>query len=715
MDDVYIHQIIDGMGENLDNLSWNAAPSLSRINLNLFGSLLPSEEANKLEVWGTLEHTYPRVFLNEDESAEYIRKLEESQTRCDSLVALLPDNSAAAAAAASHKQKPTYREYIATLPAPRLWPASPKRKPADPTKLAAAQARLQSQRKQNQKSAAEKTAAALLVKNKAKTAPFPRKITQIKLNIPPNVALKGTNASKTTMTGKGTNATKGTSTSKKTTTTAIKRVSKIEKLRPKPLNVANTVSTAVQKTGCLFSLGGKCIPILVPKTAEKDEKKASNGGVDSIDAKTPKIIEMLTEMLTRHKDVVLVEPLSQNEDIAFTPGLDTCVIEQKKKASSAAVPAPSAVKKKASKRKEKEEVKGHSDVENKLQDTNNTHIADEFASPAKRLKILHPQDTVAAAAAAAAPVPPALSELSSALNALAAPFAGLNTLIDTLGASGTATIYTKGASSPSHEAGCTAKEKLLQARATAQRMSRLAAEKRSTAENGKDTHVSLMFEMHGAVALFEAAIFMEIESIVIKNKAAAGGNNGNTTTTTITTAPLTTTAPADSDIPAATSTAAASASVYDQAAAAFETCAAHSTAAVGPELTVSGIQTFTQCAAACARLRAHVIKMKSQAGAIGSTSGGGTDSWKGQKYTRQASNYSSAVDATTIFLAAFYNIEQSATKVDLLEQLAMKENNLAASRAVVAMRLMAGEIFNSRQPARLWALVDACKTSIMKI
>lgn len=284
------------MGERLHRLL-NTFPS----GLDLFGSLLPREEgATNRKAYSTLVIAYPQVFL-EEKSAEYLRKLETSQKHCDELVSLLPDSSAAAA-----PSKP-YREYIASLPAPRHRPPTPKRKQADPTKLAAAQARVLAQHHHHQQQhtvATEKAAALLATKNKTNSSPLPPNKQQNKTKITltpkdkvkavPSLALKATKA--TTMTK--------TKVVKKTQ--PPKRVSKIEKLRPKPLTVAEATPTAaLQKKECpnpqpLSGKHGNTTSLVVPRTAEKkDEKKAPTAdevevGISNKDPKTPTIKEMCT-------------------------------------------------------------------------------------------------------------------------------------------------------------------------------------------------------------------------------------------------------------------------------------------------------------------------------------------------------------------------------------------------------------------------------------
>jgi hypothetical protein len=391
-------------------------------------------------------------------------------------------------------------------------------------------------------------------------------------------------------------------------------------------------------------------------------------------------------MLTRHKDVVLVEPFNHNEDLAFTTNLDCFSLQstRKKKQMPPVPAAPVAAVRKPLKRKAVEDVKkSHLNVENKPQATNTTQAV-ALESPSKRLKATT-TDTQAPAPQAPPPQAPAPIEISASLDALAAPIADLHTLLNSLEA---ASI------SSTTEEKDSAKTKLLQARATAQRLSRLAAEKRNSTKDGHETHVSSMFEMHGGIALLEAAITMEVEYIRNKTNTPAGSSTADT------------------------ATAIAAASVYDQAAAVLETCAARSTTAHGPELTVSIIQTFTQRAAALARLRGHILKLQYQASSrcAGVGGGAGRDSWKGQKFTSKAMETTTAtIDNSTVFLEAFQTIQLTTNKLDVIQQLADNEGNEAAVRAVAALRFMAGEVFMSSQPVKLWALIDACKASIMKI
>ncbi len=295
-----VTQIIEGMGEEHLNTLFATHPSI-QINLNLFGSLLSGEEATQRLICGTLESSYPQVFL-EEESAEYLSRFQDSQITCDALVARLPDSHASGAAS---KQKPSsYRAYLASLPAPKPRAPPPKKisKPADPIKLAAAQARvLAQQHEMRQKAAAEKAAAAaaLLAKAKTKKAPIPPKpIQKKKANTAPDAAVdpetKETKAK--TLATKIDKAPAGVL---KKNPAAKKRVSKLEKLRPKPLTVAPPTGAAskVQKPPS-DPLPSKPLVVSVPKTVEKKEEKTTFKGAVVKAPKTPTINEMCKSLLT---------------------------------------------------------------------------------------------------------------------------------------------------------------------------------------------------------------------------------------------------------------------------------------------------------------------------------------------------------------------------------------------------------------------------------
>jgi hypothetical protein len=302
--DLNIKQIMEGRGEHLRN------PPPTSNQINLFGSLfLNEEEVTTRHVWGTLESAYPQAFIENEENDEYIRNLEKAHIRCDALIALLPDSSAAA------PPKQTYREYIASLPAPRPRLPSPKRKPADPTKLAAAQARVVAQHQQRKAvamAAAAAAAAAVVAKKKNKQASSITTTTKKKAKVAPTIALKATKATTATKVTKTTTAAPKKKKTTTLTTTAMataKRVSKIEKLRPKPLTVATStippLRAAASKTEHLpppsslppssLPAAGKSKFVVVPRTAEKKDEKASaaKGGFGSVKhPKTPTIEAM---------------------------------------------------------------------------------------------------------------------------------------------------------------------------------------------------------------------------------------------------------------------------------------------------------------------------------------------------------------------------------------------------------------------------------------
>ena len=298
-DDLYIKQITDAMGESIF--------VTTQSSIDLYGSLLNSEEATTRPVWSTLENAYPQAFITEQESTEYLRNLEENQTRCNALLALLPDPTSVGAPT---KQTQTYRQYIASLPAPQPKPLISKHKAADPVKLAAAQARVLEQ--QQQRDASSETAAALLAKEKAKykskqpslpaakqqqknSTQQKKSLAKAALTVPLKAAKVPTTMKKTTAT------TTPVLNSKKK---VIKRVSKLEKLRPKPLTVAEPCIRSVEKKQReglpTEPLAAVPVPVPVPRTAEKkDEKKAfkiENTGLCK-DTKIPTVEDMCTYIL----------------------------------------------------------------------------------------------------------------------------------------------------------------------------------------------------------------------------------------------------------------------------------------------------------------------------------------------------------------------------------------------------------------------------------
>ena len=214
---------------------------------------------------------------------------------------------------------------------------------------------------------------------------------------------------------------------------------------------------------------------------------------------------------------------------------------------------------------------------------------------------------------------------------------------------------------------------------TARRMFKLAADRRAKS-GGKETHLSIMFQMHGGVELLTAATLVESSTLLAEQQGQGHSGIGISNNNIM--------------ISNSTMPAGEIAELYTAAAVALKQCSDRAKRAQGPELIISTIRCFAERAGACARIRAALVNGNGSAAKGAAFNGGGSGS-------------AQIVEAVRL-------LESSASTVVTIARKGAEEGNSALSRAAAAMSLFCGEALGGR-PEQLSALILTTKSSIMKI